>query len=215
MIVIATDSGPETPDSRGDLVVLVDSLKLYLRQHGDILPEDLSGAIERLPSRPYILSVSSDTEVEILTDTVSKLWLRISGNKTEDVDTSNEFNREFLDGNYWLLPGEILVHGFNHFTSAKRNKLMFCSVLGINAMVFEKKLHEPPERLLELVLANGGVRAFVDRDKGLAVFQTNERSWPWVRRKLHKLALKRKVARVLDPRKPYEGWSSGVPVLVG
>jgi hypothetical protein len=202
----------EDPD---ELAALVETLTIHVSDLGDDAPKNVKQAIESLPSRFYITRRMSITEIGWLRNKVRELWKLLTGKDISDFKTvpAPKHATEY-DGNFWLLPGGIAVHAFNHFTAAKKHKGLICSLLDINAFVFERKMLESPMVLISFLLQKGASRMNVDRERSQVIIQCSEGAWPWTREKLRSMVHKKKVARILDPTKPYEGWSSGIPVRV-
>jgi hypothetical protein len=197
------------------LAALAESLALHVADLGEDVSKDVLKAVDNLPSRFYITRKMSKTEIGWLRDTIRQLWKSLTGKDISDYATipSPRHAVEY-EGNFWLLPGGIAVHAYNHFTAAKKHKGVICSLLDINGFVFERKLSEPPMRLIAYLLEKGAARVNIDRDKSQVIAQCSENSWPWVREKLRRMVHKKKVARVLDPTKTYEGWKSGIPIRI-
>jgi hypothetical protein len=198
------------------LASYIESLCLHRGQHRDSMSKEILRLIDNLPPRSYVINKMDHIERDLLMQTVGHIWKKITGNSIRSVDTkmaTTDSGR--LDGTYWMVPGGILVRGFNHFSAAKNHRDLLCSMLDINGFVFEAKvLEKDPHGLINLILSHGGIRVAVDRSKSAVYMQTTEGSWPWARDKLRKMYHKHKVARVIDRREPYKGWKSGVPVIV-
>ena len=195
----------------------VETLSLFRGEYGSTVTKDISKMIDNLPPRSFINSSMDSVERQLLFQTVGHIWKTLTGASIKEtmggrVNFSRDKN---LDGNYWMMPGGILVGGFNHFAAAKNHRNLLCSILGINQFVFEAKaLEKSPEELIRLVLTHGGIRVKIDRGNNQVFMQTSERSWPWAREKARRMYHKKKMVKVLDARQPYKGWKSGVPVLV-
>jgi len=146
---------------------------------------------------------------------VRTIWRDITNEQPpkEDQIAAPESTR-MLHGNFWLLPGGILIRGYNHFTAAKKHKVMMCNVLGINGLTFEHRMASEPNRLIGLLLEHGAVRVNIDRDSGTALFQATSNSWPAARDKILRMTHKHRYVRVIDTSVPYRGWKSGVPLIV-
>lgn len=198
------------------LASYIESLCLHRGQHHDSMPKEIIRLIDNLPPRSFVIKKMDHIERDLLMQTVGHIWRKVTGNSIRSVDTkmaTTDSGR--LDGTYWMVPGGILVRGFNHFSAAKSHRDLLCSMLDINGFIFEAKvLEKDPHGLINLVLSHGGIRVAVDRNKSAVYMQTTEGSWPWARDKLRKMYHKHKVARVIDRREPYKGWKSGVPVIV-
>ena len=212
----AAGEGGKEPVSPDILSSYIETLFLHRGRYHDALDKDVVRLIDNLPPRSYVTSRMDGIERELLMQTVGHIWRKVTGSSIREVDTrvaTTDSGR--LDGTYWMVPGGILVRGFNHFSAAKNHRGLLCGILGINGFVFEAKaLEKDPHGLINLVLSHGGIRVAVDRGKSAVYMQTTEGSWPWARDKLRRMWHKHKVARVIDRREPYRGWKSGVPVIV-
>lgn len=200
--------------SVADLSAFMESLALHRREQVSSIDSDIANAIDNFPSI-YKLAEMGDAELDLLQETISFCWKRVTGERLPRADDMTKTsNNIFLDGPYWLLPGGVMVSGINHYSIAKKNKGLFCSLLNLNPLVFEQWLHADPNKVVERLILNGAVRTVVDRENNKVFCQTTEESWPWVREKLSKMYHKIKIAKILDPTKPFKGWESGVPVRI-
>ena len=198
-----------------ELAALAESLTIHISELGKNAPKDIVKSVQSLPSRFYITRKMSSTEIGWLWNKVRDLWKVLTGKDIADMTTIPAPQSAVdLDGNFWLLPGGVSIHAYNHFTAAKKHKGVISSLLDINGFVLERKLSEKPSSLIGYLIEKGAVRVNIDRDKSQVIAQCSERSWPWAREKLRRMVHKKKVARVLDPTKPYEGWKSGIPVRI-
>lgn len=198
-----------------ELVLLVNSILLYKIENKEKISKDLLQQIDNLPSKYIINNKLTETDANILYDVVRELWKNLCGQDIRNVDFKN-LNKdiEILDGNYWMLPGEFMLGGFNHFSIAKKHRGMFCSLLGINQLIFERLICEDPKKLIEHIINHGGIRMSIDKSKNNVICQTSEASWPWARNKLIKMYHKNKTAKVIDFKTPYLGWESGVNIII-
>lgn len=200
---------------RDELCLIIDSIRLYLIQNKDNIPTRLQEQINNLPSKHIITNQLSESEANMLYDTAKTMWRQLCGQDVKHVDFDDlRKDIEILDGNYWMLPGEFLLGGFNHFSIAKKHKGMFCSLLGINPWIFERLVCENPLNLIAHIIDHGGIRVNIDKAKKQVIFQTNESSWPWARNKLIKMYHKHKIAKVIDSSLPYKGWKSGINIVI-
>lgn len=192
---------------------MADSIRIFYQDHKDSFSPDERRVVESLPAKAYILNEMDQAELDVLYRSIRHLWVGISGEDPE-LSSSNQ-DAKNLDGSYWFLPGGVMVAGYNHFTAAKNHKSMICAILDINPIVFEQLLsRQNSDDVIALLLARGGVRTLINRDRNEVVMQTNEESWPWVKGKLEKMYHKNKIAKVIDLSQPYEGWESGVTIRV-
>ena len=213
MKIILADK--ELDVDKEDLVHLINSILLYYNDHLAEIDKKLRKAIESLPSEYVVQNKMSDVEIHMLYKIVRNIWKEITGQDLDNVQLEHDDGeKKTLAGNYWMLPGSILLGGYNHFSIAKRHKGMFCSVLGLNPWVFEKFVASQPDKLIFYILSNGGVRMNVDKDNSVVMCQTSESSFPWVRNKLMKMYHQTKVAKIVDLRATYEGWKSGINMVI-
>ena len=198
-----------------ELAALAETIAVHVSDLGDDIPKDVLKAVETIPSRYFITKKMSKTEIGWLRDKLRQLWKFFTGKDISDFKTiSAPQSAKEYDGNFWLLPGGVCVHAFNHYTAAKKHKGLISSLLDINGFVLERKLAEQPMSVISYLLKMGAARVHIDRDKSQVIAQCSERAWPWVREKLRRMVHKKKVAKVLDPTKEYEGWKSGVPIRI-
>ena len=198
-----------------DLAAYADAIRLHQATNAGNFDTGILTKISRLPARSYILKQMSPVELSILYENIADLWKTVTGEKLP-VQAGEGAPRSAtdVDGNFWLLPGGVMVNGFNHFAAAVRHKNMLCNLLDINPFIFEEKMHRNPSELIKMVIQHGGIRMNIDRQASKVVAQTNEESWPTLLQKFQKMYQKHKIARVLDPTRPYKGWNSGVPIIV-
>ena len=205
-------AGTETPCPEA-LAAMVDAIRVFFADHGDAFGKSEARLVESLPSRNRILHDMDDAQRDVLYRSVKHLWKGMSGSEPEF--ESQNTDAADLDGAYWMMPGGVLLMGFNHFQAAKDNRILVCSLLNINPLVFEQLLASGSvDEIVGLVLARGGVRVLIDRGKSEVVMQTGEESWPWVKDKLERMWHKNKIAKIVDLSQPYEGWKSGIVVRV-
>jgi hypothetical protein len=217
MIIIKT-SAVNVPDGE-ELSSYIESIKLHKRSDGDSIDKEISKLIDNLPSRRQVTLDMDDTQRGILYDTVGYIWREITGQKISDVDRNKQTtDMDLLDGCYWMMPGGIILAGLNHFAAAKSHRGLICSLLNINQFIFESKIATDPDSLIGLIIARGGIRMLVRRGTpsahGSVHIQTTKDSWTWARDKLQKMYHKKKVIKILDDSKPYNGWKSGVPIVI-
>ena len=213
MKIIKADK--EIPVDKEDLIHLINSILLYYNDHKEEMDKELKKSIESLPSEYMVENKASDVEIHMLYKIIRDIWKKITGQELDDVKLpENENDKRLLSGNYWMLPGSILLAGFNHFSIIKKHKGMFCSVLGLNAWIVEKLIVSDPDKLIFYIISNGGIRMNVDKDNSIVICQTNEESFPWVRNKLMKMYHQTKVAKIIDLKTEYQGWKSGVNMVI-
>jgi len=198
-----------------DLVHLINSILVYYNDNKDTIDKELKKSIESLPSEYIIQNKMFEREAMLLYKIIRDIWKKITGQDLNDVRLEqNEDNKEILSGNYWMLPGAIMLGGYNHFSIIKKHKGMFCSVLGINPWIVEKLIASDPNKLIFYILSNGGIRINVDKDNSTIMCQTNESSFPWVRNKLIKMYYQTKIAKIIDLNASYKGWESGINMVI-
>ena len=195
------------------LAAMIESIRLHYDDHEEAFGAAEQKLVDSLPVRNYVINEMNDAQRGVLFRNIRHLWVGITGKEPDATQGSAEAHN--LNGSYWMLPGGVLVSGFNHFQAAKDNRLMICALLDINPIVFEKMVGAGnPHDVISLILARGGVRVIIDRDSSTVTMQTNEDSWLWVKDKLERMWHKNKIAKVLDLSKSYEGWESGVTIRV-
>jgi hypothetical protein len=195
-----------------EIAAMIGSIRLFAKD-GKV-DGDIRKRIDTLPSDKQLADMDA-VQVGLLYETVGYLWRKLTGKRiSEDRGKEQSTDMDKLDGNYWLLPGEVILHGFNHFSIAKSHRDMICRLLDINPFIFEHAIQKGTDSLINLVLSKGGVRMMVDRANNTVYMQTSEESWPWARNKLKKMYHRHRVAKVLDPSKPYAGWESGITIIV-
>ena len=195
------------------LATYADALRLHRTEHGNAMDVEIGKAIDDFPAERQIMAMTP-SELEVFSETVDFCWRRVTGKHIEREESRQTSNSLFLDGAYWLLPGGVMVSGVNHYSAAKANRGLFCSLLHINPLVFEKRASVNPDEIVGFLIRSGAARMMVDRDESKVFCQVSEESWPWVLAKMSKMYHKTKIARVLDDKKEYAGWESGVPVKI-
>jgi len=189
-----------------ELALFVQSLKMYLKDNPGTEYADL---ISQLPSPRIIRQDFSLQECKILYETVEYLWKKVAGQKIIS-DTIKA--PETLKGNYWLLNNGILLNCINHFDGAKRNMSLICSLLDISPMVFMEYLSGHPNKLIHLIIRNGGIRLLIDQKKNLYAQMNSKVYGEYGRSKIKKLDFKNKIIKVIDLRVNYLGWKSGIVI---
>jgi hypothetical protein len=202
----------KTPSAE-TVAAMADSIRIFHQDNKDTFSSEEKKIVENLPSKTYIINEMSQAQLDLLYRSIKHLWMTASG-ENPDLSISND-DAINLDGVYWMLPGGILISGYNHFTAAKNHKAMICSLLDINPIVFEQMLsRQNTSDVIALIVTRGGIRTLIDRQKSEVIMQTNEESWPWVKEKLEKMYHKNKIAKVIDLSVPYIGWESGVTIRI-
>ena len=202
----------KTP-SPESLSAMIDSIKVFFSDHEHEFDKADKRIVESFPSKARILEDMDDSERDVMYRSVRHLWVKMTGKEPEFESVGS--SDKYLDGAYWMLPGGVLIAGYNHYMAARDNKFFICSMLDINPLIFEKLLLAGDVNgAIGIIVARGGVRVLINRGKKEVVMQTNEASWPWVKGKLDKMYHKNKFAKVVDMKQPYEGWESGVTIKV-
>ena len=188
----------------------VDALHLYSQEHPN-LDKKYADLIKDLPSPRKIRQDFSMEECKILYETLDYLWKKITGDhiiQEKEVISAPET----LFGNYWLLKNGILLKGVNHFSIIKNNATLFCTLLNLNGMTLQEYLCNRPHKVIEFILNNGGVRLFVNKDKKLYAQMSSETYGKWGKSKIKKYDFKLKAVKVIDFKRPYTGWKSGITI---
>jgi hypothetical protein len=211
IIKTANKTDEKMPD--GDSMALyVQTLKQYLRDNPDI-PEEYIALISNLPAARKVRQDFSLQECKVLYQTLEYLWERIT--KQRIIPEKEIFTApESLSGNYWMLANGILLSGINHYTIAKHNSQMICSLLDIGGMTFQEYLGRKPNDLIKFIIKNGALRLFITKDKRLYCQCSPETYAKWARNKIRKLDFKKKVVKVIDSRVDFKGWTTGIPILL-
>ena len=211
IIKIAKDKNIADRLPNGEALALqVKVLQMHLKDNPK-LNETFAELIKELPSPRQIRQDFSQKECEILYETVEYLWKNIAGEKL--VPEKELYKApESLQGNYWLLPRGLLLHGLNHYSIAKQNSNLVCSLLGIGPWAFQEHLCSKPNNLVWLIMNHGGVRLFITKDKRLYAQMSSEGYAKIGRSKIRKLDFKLKVVKLIDLKAPYNGWKSGITI---
>lgn len=204
-------SSARRKDAR-ELASLADSIRLYRSENSSTIDKETLRLIDNLPSNYFILKELSPEELHILNETIGHIWKTMTGEKIFQIEETKK--AEVLDGCYWLMPGGIMIKGINHYSSAKKHRDLFCSLLNVNPFVFEHQLNTHPNVLIGMLISRGAVRVIVKSGSSSVFAQTSEGSWPWARDKINKMYHLKKVIKVLDSKASYQGWSSGIPIVI-
>lgn len=193
-----------------DIASYTEALKLF-KVKGKITDPELKKLIDNLPSPQNIRKSLSDTEIKIVFRTIWYLWHKITGlNLIED--TKVEQKKETLEGNYWMIHKGVLMSGPNHYTIIKNNLNLFRSLLGVHAFAMHEKMASNPNDLIKLIIDNGGIRIFVNKDR-TAYFQLSSETYAkWGKQKIMKYEFHKKIVMVVDINAPYKGWKSGIRI---
>ncbi len=196
--------GPETTAQ------YVEALELYAQEHPN-LDKKYADLISNLPSSRKIILDFSIEECKILYETIDYLWRKITGNH---IIQEKEIIKapESLSGNYWLIKNGILLKGVNHFTIIKQNASLFCSLLNLNGMALQEYLANKPHKVIGFILNNGGIRLFIDKNKKLYAQMSSSTYGKWGKSKIKKYDFKLKAVKVIDFKRPYTGWKSGITI---
>ena len=207
------------PVNPEEIIALIDSLRIYRQDHTDgirTISKELVQRIDLLPSHYQVNRRMGNTELTLLRESLADLWKKVVGKDLPKDETIHApQSAKDLDGNFWMIPGGMMLKGINHYSAAKNHKNLLCSILNINPWIFEKKLYGNPHEFIKFIIQNGGVRVNINRADSEIICQSNEASWATVVDKLRRMYHKKKVSKVIDPKRPYLGWVSGVPIIVG
>ncbi|MFW5879940.1 MAG: hypothetical protein ACOCUV_03865 [bacterium] len=195
-----------------ELALYVESLKLYKERNSNI-DEKYIELIDNLPTPRKITQDFSNEEANILFETVGYLWREITGNSVVIENKSERGTLPFI-GNYWLIQNGIMLHGINHYTIVKNNSSLFCSLLNINGFALQHYLAGQPNMLIKFIIENGGTRMLAKIDNK-AFFQMAEQTYAkWGKSKVKKLNFKEKIIKIIDLKVPFNGWNSGIPIII-
>jgi len=199
------------PDNES-LSLYVQSLKQYLKDNSNLC-EEWKDLIEKMPSARKVRQDLSFQECKILYETLEYLWEKIT---KEKIISEKEIIRapESLDGNYWMMNNGILLQGVNSYDIVKRNVNLFCSLLNIGGMTMQEYLSRKPNDLIKFIIKNGGLRLFVTKDKRFYSQCSPEIYGKWARDKIRKLDFKKKIIKLIDLNTEYNGWDSGITIIL-
>ena len=181
-------------------------------KHNTIVPERYVKLIQKLPSSRQVSKDMSEKECEILYETIEFLWRKITGNKIIP-EKKIETAPESLSGNYWLMNNGILLHGINHYDIIKKNAQLISTLLNIGGMALQEYLSGHPDKLIWMIIKNGGARLFITKDKRFYCQISPETFGKWGKKKLKKYDFSKKAIKIIDLNAPFEGWKSGIPII--
>lgn len=208
-----TVNASNTEDDKPSADVLgsyVESLKLFAKDNHKI-DSRLKSVIDSLPSPASIRGNMSDEEGKLLYETVDWAWKKITGHDiVQELQVSKA--PEQLMGNYWMLKNGVILSGENHFTIIKNNLNMFSALLNVGANTLLGHMASSPDKVIFCVIANGGMRVYVNSKKDFYCQMSAETYSDWGRIKVKHLDFPTKVVKVVDVRQGYNGWESGIPV---
>jgi hypothetical protein len=199
------------PDAE-ELAAYVEALNIHL-ENGKIKDPKIEKLVKRLPYPDLIRIRFSEEECRIVFESIGYAWEKITG---QDIVEESKIERapKGLEGNYWMISNGILLEGPNHFTIIKQNMGLFATLLNISTFVLHEKIASPPDELIKTIIDHGGMRIFVNKDKKMYC-QVNPQTYSkWARAKIKKLDFKKKIVKVVDPSRPYKGWTTGITVLL-
>ena len=188
----------------------VKALKMYSDDNPS-MDSTYANLIKGLPSARKIRQDFSEEECKILYETIDFLWKKLTGDhiiKDEEIITAPET----LFGNYWLMKNGIILKGVNHFSIIKNNTSLICTLLNINGMTLQEYLCSKPEKLIGFIIKNGGVRVLVNSNKKLYAQMSAKTYGQWGKSKIKKYDFGFKAVKVIDFKRPYEGWKSGITI---
>jgi hypothetical protein len=199
------------PDNES-ISLYVQSLKQYLKDNPNICVE-WKDLIEKMPSARKVRQDLSFQECKILYETLEYLWEKIT---KEKIISEKEIIRapESLSGNYWMINNGILLQGINSYDIIKRNANLFCSLLNIGGMTMQEYLSRKPNDLIKFIIQNGALRLFITKDKRFYSQCSPEIYGKWARDKIRKLDFKKKIVKLIDLNTEYNGWNSGITIIL-
>jgi len=195
-----------------EILAHVDSLKLYA-ENKDITPA-IKCTIDNLPTSRQIQLHMSNEEIKILWETVDWLWKKITGKDIISESTIIE-KPDTLIGNYWIFNKGILLSGINHYTIIKNNASFICSLLGINGFALQQYLHQDPNNLMKFIIDNGGIRMFVRTNREMFAQLSPQTYRNWGKKKLKTYDFHKKILKLIGPNSKYNGWNSGIDIIIG
>ena len=193
-----------------EMALYVQTLKRYIIDNPNV-DEELIELINKVPSPRKIRQDFSFQEIKILYETVEYLWKKITGGAIIP-DKEIIKSPETLKGNYWLINNGILLHGINHYDIIKRNTQLICSLLDISGMALQENLCSQPNKLIHFIIKHGGIRIFITNDRRLYSQMSPKIYGRFGRDKIRKLDFKYKVAKIIDLKAKYDGWTSGITI---
>ncbi|MFA5314217.1 MAG: hypothetical protein WC375_13025, partial [Methanomassiliicoccales archaeon] len=108
----------------------------------------------------------------------------------------------------------IILHGGNHYTIAKNNMALICTLLHIHAFAMHQYLASNPDNIIHLLIKNGAVRIFINKSRK-AYFQMTDKTYgEWGKKRVKGLDFQEKTVKVIDPSQPFNGWKSGINILL-
>ena len=194
------------------LSLYTQTLKTYLHDNPDI-NEEWRDLINKLPAPRKIKQDLSHEECKILYETLEYLWEKITKNRIipeQEVISAPES----LSGNYLMLKNGILLKGINSYDIVKRNGSLICSLLDISGMVLQEYLSGDPNQLIRLILKHGALRLFITSDKRFFSQCSPETYGKWAKKKIQKLDFKKRVVKLVDFKREYNGWKSGLTIIL-
>jgi hypothetical protein len=194
------------------LSLYAQTLKTYLHDNPDI-NEEWKDLINKLPAPRKIKQDLSHEECKILYETLEYLWEKITKNRI--IPESEVISApESLSGNYLMLKNGILLKGINSYDIIKRNSSLICSLLDISGMVLQEYLSGDPNQLIRLILKHGALRLFITSDKRFFSQCSPETYGKWAKKKIQKLDFKKRVVKLVDFKREYNGWKSGLVIIL-
>jgi hypothetical protein len=198
--------------SKEYILSLIDTLRLHT-ENNPRCSNELREAISNLPSKWNLVNLTTISMAPLL-KTIEGIWKQITDGPLPEEHYAAPQEAKDVDGNFWLLPGGVMIHGTNHFSAAKANKGLICSLLSINPLIAERAFAGPPEEIIGLMLKNGAIRTHIDRNTSSVLMQCTQHSWTETLKKIVRMYHKNRTVKVIDTSKPYHGWESGVPLSI-
>jgi len=210
IIKLAHIKDEDMPDPKA-LSAYIKVLKLYLLENN--VSSKYEKLIRNLPTPRVVRTEYSWEECKLIFETVNYLWKKIL-NKDITKEQLIQRSKQKLLGNYWVFRNGVMIQGVNHFTMIKDNSMMISLMLNLNGFTLQYYMSTNPDKLIRYILQNGGARMFVDTNNQ-AFFQMSESTYAkWGRAKVKKYDFKKKVVKIIDFKTPYDGWKSGIPIIL-
>lgn len=193
------------------LALYVSSLQLHLKTSK--VSTEVKRAIENLPP-PNVVKRMGFEECKVVFETIEWLWKNISGKSILDNEKVSKPMEHYL-GNYWILKNGMFLEGINHYTILKQNINLFSEVLNVDSSVFLHAMATGDnQKLIFTAIANGAIRAFFNDKKELFAQMSASTYSSWGRNKIQLLEFPKKNVKIIDINRPYDGWDTGIFVIL-
>jgi hypothetical protein len=120
------------------------------------------------------------------------------------------------NGYHWIFPDLEFVPCENPEQFILDNQGMFVDRLGIDGFKMMHARHSEGSEVMRIVIGSGAVLGYVFDRGGVkkVKYQCCQKSLPWLKSKIRKMAILRSIIRVYDPAKPYGGFNSGIMFII-